>query len=208
MRLNSPSFDDGNPIPTEFVFGVHDPEQHIALGPNRNPPLEWDEVPEGTRSLAITMIDHDVAVNGENVNQEGRVVAADEPRADFTHWLLVDLPARRHSITAGEFSERVVPRGKKGSRGRPTEGLNDYTGWFAGDADMEGTYRGYDGPCPPWNDMKVHRYDITLFALDVESLELEGDFNVIDVRAAMEGHVLAETTLGVTYAINPNAALR
>lgn len=206
MRLTSPAFDDGDRFPTEFVFGIHDPEQHIVLGPNRNPPLEWSEVPDGTRSFAVTMIDHDVAVNGEDVNQEGRVVAADEPRADFTHWVLVDLPGQRRSIAAGDFSERVVPRGKKGSRGRPTEGVNDYTGWFEGDADMEGTYRGYDGPCPPWNDERVHRYDITLFALDVESLELEGDFTVIDARAAMEGHVLAEAALRVTYAINPDAA--
>jgi len=205
MRLTSPAFDHGDAIPTEFAFGIHDPEQHIVLGQNRNPPLQWRDAPEGTLSFAITMIDHDVAVNGEDVNKEGLVVAVDEPRDDFTHWLLVDLPPQRHSVAAGEFSERVVPRGKKGSRGRPAEGVNDYTGWFEGDPDMEGTYRGYDGPCPPWNDEKVHHYDLTLFALGVESLELEGDFTVIDARAAMEGHVLDEATLSVTYAINPDA---
>lgn len=205
MELTSPAFSDGDRIPTEFVFGVHDPDQHIVLGPNRNPPLEWTDAPEGTRSFAITMIDHDVAVNGDDVNQEGRVVGFDEPRADFTHWLLVDLPPQRRSIAAGEFSERVVPRGKKGSRGRPAEGVNDYTGWFEDDPDMQGTYRGYDGPCPPWNDQRVHHYDITVFALDAESLGLEGDFTVSDARAAMEGHVLSEATLGVTYAINPDA---
>ena len=30
---------------------------------------------------------------------------------------------------------------------------------------MGGTYRGYDGPAPPWNDQRVHRYHFTLFAL-------------------------------------------
>jgi hypothetical protein len=208
MRLISPAFSDGETIPTDFVFGTHDPDQHIALGSNRNPPLEWDGVPDGTKSFGLTLIDHDVPSKPDDVNQEGREVPPDLPRVDFTHWLLVDLPGHRRSISAGEFSEGVVPRGKKGSRGRPAEGVNDYTGWFEGDPEMAGTYRGYDGPCPPWNDSLVHHYDITLYALDLESLELPDDFNVIDARAAMEGHVLAEATLRGTYAINPNIGHR
>ena len=47
------------------------------------------------------------------------------------------------------------------------QGINDYTGWFAGDKDMAGNYFGYDGPCPPWNDEIPHRYVFTLYALDV-----------------------------------------
>jgi hypothetical protein len=206
MRLTSPAFDDGDTIPTEFVFGVHDPDEHVAFGPNRNPPLEWDDVPEGAHSFALSMIDHDVPSKPDDVNQEGREVPEDLPRVDFTHWVFVDLPAHRRSIAAGEFSERVVPRGKRGSRGLPTEGVNDYTGWFAGDPVMGGTYLGYDGPCPPWNDSLVHHYDITLYALDVESVGVSGDFTVDDARLAMEGHVLAEATLRGTYAINPSAA--
>ena len=59
--------------------------------------------------------------------------------------------------------------------------MNDYTGWFAGDADMGGTYNGYDGPAPPWNDLRVHRYHFQLFALDIERYPVDGDFNAGDV---------------------------
>ena len=34
--------------------------------------------------------------------------------------------------------------------------MNDYTGWFAGNADMGGDYYGYDGPYPPFNDLRTH----------------------------------------------------
>jgi len=71
---------------------------------------------------------------------------------------------------------------------------------------MEGTYRGYDGPCPPWNDSIVHHYTFTLYALDVESLPVTGNFTAADVRKAMEGHVLAEASLTGTYSLNPDVA--
>jgi Raf kinase inhibitor-like YbhB/YbcL family protein len=80
--------------------------------------------------------------------------------------------------------------------------LNDYTGWFAGDADMRGEYLGYDGPCPPWNDALVHHYHFRLYALDVEHLKLADGFTVTELRAAMDGHVLAEAELMGTYTLN------
>ena len=60
---------------------------------------------------------------------------------------------------------------------------------------MEGTYGGYDGPFPPLNDERLHHYHFIVYALDVPSLELEGDFKLDDVRAAIEGHVLDEGEL-------------
>ena len=53
-----------------------------------------------------------------------------------------------------------MPRGKPGPDAPhgARHGINDYTGWFASDADMAGDYYGYDGPCPPWNDEIPHRY--------------------------------------------------
>src|SRR3546814_13406313 len=30
---------------------------------------------------------------------------------------------------------------------------------------MEGRYLGYDGPCPPWNDERVHRYHFEVIAM-------------------------------------------
>jgi phosphatidylethanolamine-binding protein (PEBP) family uncharacterized protein len=86
-------------------------------------------------------------------------------------------------------------------------GRNDYTAWFAGDPDMEGTYGGYDGPCPPWNDELPHRYIFTLYALDVPRLDLSGIFNGTDVMAAMTGRVLDRASVTGRYTLNPAITL-
>jgi len=67
---------------------------------------------------------------------------------------------------------------------------------------MEGTYGGYDGPCPPWNDSIVHHYHFEVFALDVETLGLQGEFTGQDALEAMEGHILASTSHMGTYSMN------
>ena len=84
-------------------------------------------------------------------------------------------------------------------------GINDYTGWFAGDPEMSGNYGGYDGPCPPWNDELVHLYHFTIYALDVASLGLAGAFGGQEALKAMEGHILAQARCSGTYTINPDA---
>jgi phosphatidylethanolamine-binding protein (PEBP) family uncharacterized protein len=81
-------------------------------------------------------------------------------------------------------------------------GLNDYTGWFAGDAAMGGQYFGYDGPYPPAHDLREHRYFFRLFALDVACLGLPPGFTAGDAFRAMHGHVLAEAALYGTYTLN------
>lgn len=138
------------------------------------------------------------------MNQEGREVPVDLPRTDFYHWLLVDLPATLRSLEEGAVASGVVPRGKEADAtpvGRA--GVNDYTGWFSGDTDMEGEYFGYDGPCPPWNDSIIHRYTFTVYALDVESVDLPAGFTGSDVIAAVEGHTLEQVSLTGTYTLNP-----
>ena len=87
-------------------------------------------------------------------------------------------------------------------------GLNSYTDWFKGDAQMEGKYAGYDGPWPPFNDERVHRYVFTLYALDVESLKLSPGFTGPDVTKAIEGHILAESSLTGTTPSTPPPAKR
>lgn len=210
MKLWSDSFKDGGVIPGELAFGVIDPAAHVALSSNRNPHLAWSDLPEGTKSLALICHDVDVPSRGDDVNQEGRSVPADLPRVDFFHWVLVDLPASLTSIAAGQYSDGVTPRGKSGPEiaagGPGRHGINDYTGWFAGDADMSGDYFGYDGPCPPWNDSIVHHYVFTLFALDVERLPVEGKFAGQQVRDAMRGHILGQAQITGTYTLTPQLA--
>jgi hypothetical protein len=205
MKLTSDSFKDGAAIPGEFAFAVPDAKNHVALSSNRNPQLVWTDVPEGTESFALIVHDPDVPSKGDDVNQEGREVPASLPRVDFYHWMLIDIPAEVREIAAGSQSDGVTPHGKRGPAvsGGMRHGINNYTQWFASDPQMEGDYFGYDGPCPPWNDLIVHHYIFTLYALDINELALEGEVTAENVRAAMKGHVLGEATLTGTYSLNP-----
>lgn len=208
MKIWSESFQDGAAIPGEFAFAVIDPKSHIALSANRNPHLAWSDVPATAKSLVLVCHDPDVPSRGDDVNQEGRTVPA-LPRVDFYHWTLVDIPLAVSSIASGQLSNGVTTRGKAGPSipGDPLHGarhgINDYTGWFAGDGDMRGDYFGYDGPCPPWNDALLHHYVFTLYALDVPALQVSGQFTGSDVRNALQGHVLAQASITGTYTLNP-----
>ena len=206
MQVRSNSIQHDAPIDAAFAFGRPDPETHIALSDNRSPHLAWTGAPDGTESFAVLCIDPDVPTVGDDVNQEGRVVPASLPRTDFVHWVLVDVEPSCTELAEGSCGEGVVARGKQDPPGPEgsRQGVNDYTAWFAGDADMSGTYKGYDGPCPPWNDELLHHYTFTVYALDVPRLDVSGDFTAADVKAAMEGHVLASAAITGTYTNNPD----
>jgi len=205
MQLTSSSFADGERIPGDYAFCSPDPSHHVCLGKNLNPQLAWHDAPAESKSFVVICHDPDVPSQGDDVNQEGRQVPASLPRIDFFHWVLIDLPNSISEIKAGEFSKAVTPRGKPGPQAPhdARQGINNYTDWFAGDNDMRGDYYGYDGPCPPWNDEIIHRYIFTVFALDIETLPLEGRFGGPEVRAAIAGHVLAQASLTGTYTLNP-----
>jgi Raf kinase inhibitor-like YbhB/YbcL family protein len=205
MQLTSKSFSDGAPIPGEFAFAVIDPVNHIALSKNRNPQLAWSGVPEGTKSFALICHDADVPNRADDVNKEDRDIAESFPRDVFFHWVLLDIPATAREIPAGSHSDSITRKGKPGSAAPngTRHGLNDYTKWFAGDENMRGDYYGYDGPCPPWNDLRLHRYVFTLYALDVPHVDVHGDLTGANARLAIAGHVLAQASLTGTYTLNP-----
>jgi Raf kinase inhibitor-like YbhB/YbcL family protein len=209
VRLTSSSFSDASAIPAEYAFCAPDPKTHATLSKNRNPHLAWIEVPVGTKSFAIICHDPDVPSRGDDVNQEGRTVPRSLPRVDFFHWVLVDLPPTTPGIARGRHADGVIARGKAGplAPDGARHGINDYTGWFAGDKEMAGNYFGYDGPCPPWNDELPHRYVFTVFALDVARLALDGRFDGHDARRAVQGHVLAQASLTGRYTLNPAVRL-
>ncbi len=209
MKLWSDSLgnEEGGAIPPAFAFGKADPNTHLALSDNKNPDVHWSDLPAGTKSLVLICHDYDVPTKADDVNKEGHRVPYDLPRTDFYHWVLVDLAPEGKPIAVGEVSSGITPRGKsgyKGSRGL-REGKNDYTGWFAGDADMKGNYFGYDGPCPPWNDEREHHYVFTLYATDLSRCPVEGDFTGPEVKKAIAGHVLGEARMMRTYHIYPEA---
>ncbi len=102
------------------------------------------------------------------------LIVTDPDAGDFVHWLAFDLTgAPDGRLAAGVSATTDAPR----------QGRNDFG------------RRGYGGPCPPSG---VHHYRFDLFALD-RPLGIGGTPGIADVRAAMQGHVLAQTRLTGTY---------
>ncbi len=207
MILSSDSWVDGERIPPRCAAGRHT-GSGVGFSDNLSPQFSWSDVPPGTRSFAMVCHDFDVPSVGDDVNQDDREVPEDLPRIDFFHWVMVDLPASLRSIAEGEFSRGFTARGKSGpaTLHGARHGLNDYTGWFAGDRELAGQYFGYDGPFPPFNDSVVHHYVFTLYALNVERAPVEGTFTGAQVRQAIYPHVLAEATYSGTYTLNRRLA--
>lgn len=205
MRIHSDSFEHRQRLPVEFAAGQATADG-FGFARNRNPHLAWDEVPDGTRSFALLCIDPDVPTVPEMVGKEGVLIPSDQPRCDFVHWAMADIAADVREIAAGSCSDGVVAHGKRSPAGPAgsRQGLNDYTGWFAGDPSMSGDWQGYDGPFPPPNDLRLHRYFFRLFALDVDRLPLPDRFTAADVFAAMHAHVLDEAAIYGTYSLNPS----
>ena len=211
MKLSSESFRDGMAMPAACAFAATGADGQLALSANRNPHLSWSDVPAGTESLVLLCIDGDVPQDATDVNRTGVTLPASMPRDDFFHWSLIDIPVGLHQIAEGALSDGVVARGKPGPEASldgaaVRQGVNDYTRWFSTDPAMAGDYYGYDGPCPPWNDERVHHYIFRMYALDVPRLALEGRFTCVDVLNAIHGHIVDEAQLIGTYTLNPALA--
>jgi hypothetical protein len=117
----------------------------------------------------------DLAWEGAPEGTRSLVLIVIDPDAhDFVHWLAFDI--------TGSPSGRLPP-GVSASSDAPPQGTNSFG------------KRGYGGPCPPSG---THHYRFTLSALDTV-LKLAGAPGINALRAAMAGHVLADTTLTGTY---------
>ncbi len=199
------AFNDGDAIPDKYAFCIPDEENHVNMGENKSPAISWSGAPEGTASYAIICHDPDVPQDLSLLNTEEKTIPVDTPRFSLYHWVLADIPASISSLAEGAESEGIQPGGKAaGKVEHGVRGINGYTDFFANDENMKGNYGGYDGPCPPWNDEKVHHYHFTVYALDIESLGLNENFKGSDLEAAMEGHVLASGEVMGTYTLNPS----
>ena len=203
ITVESDSISNGERVPDTHAFGVPDGEGKAAAeGGNRSPHLRWSGHPDGTQSFAVIVYDPDVPADASDVNSDETTLAEDQERADFPHCLLVDISADVTELPEGAGSTAIVVGGKPtGQTEHGVTGANGYTEFLADDPDMQGTYGGYDGPFPPWNDERLHHYHFVVYALDVPSLGLGGDFTLDDVRSAMEGHVLDEGELVATYTL-------
>jgi Raf kinase inhibitor-like YbhB/YbcL family protein len=78
LLISSPAFDDGAEIPAVYT----------CEGKDISPPLEWKNVPDGTKSLVLIVDDPD----------------APDPKAPqrtWVHWVVVDLPPEAPGIREG-----------------------------------------------------------------------------------------------------------
>ena len=95
LRLTSSAFDDGAAIPKKFT----------CTGADISPPLAWEQVPEGTQSLALIVDDPD----------------APDPRAPqmtWVHWVLYNLPPDSNGLPEHTTAAQLHPG--------TGEGLNDW----------------------------------------------------------------------------------
>ena len=99
------------------------------------------------------------------------------------HWVAFNIPPATTSLprSAGDAKKKLMPKGAIQAR-------NDY-GAF-----------GYGGPCPPPGD-KAHRYQITVFAVDVDKLPNAKNDAVSAALAGFDlnSHTLAKATLTGLY---------
>ncbi len=206
MTLESTSVAHDEPIDLVHVIATPTDDGKAEMaGADRSPHLRWSGEPPGTRSFAISVVDPDVPADRTRMGVEGLSLDHTEPRIDFAHWLVVDLPRDVHELPEGAGGEGFVAHGRPPA---PTsvggvQGRNSYRELFEGNPDLEGTYHGWNGPFPPWNDEQVHRYITTVYALDVETLGLEPGFGLDEFRAAIDGHVLDSAEIVPTYTVNP-----
>jgi len=99
MEITSSAFRDGEKIPIQYVMPG-------AGGKNISIPLSWKNVPAGTKSFCLSMVDpHPVAQN-------------------WVHWLVINIPPQVNSLEEGA-SKKKMPKGSielKNSWGEPGYG--------------------------------------------------------------------------------------
>jgi Raf kinase inhibitor-like YbhB/YbcL family protein len=204
LKVKADGIDPDGIISPYYAFCIPAKTGHVKPGPNRSIGLSWLKGPQGTKSYAIIGVDTDVPTVFDDAGKEGKTLPADMKRRNFYHWVLYDIPARTQQIPANTDSVTVSPHGKArlevpyGKRG-----VNDYAAYFASNPEHQGVYAGYDGPCPPWNDERVHHYHFRVYALDVSSLDIKDAPTGPQLEEAIHEHILAEGEAVGTYTLNP-----
>src|SRR4249919_1537585 len=112
MKIHSDSFAHRARVPAEFAAGQPTANGY-GFARNRNPHLAWEDVPAGTRSFALLCIDTDAPTVPETVGRTDLEIPVEQPRAEFVHWAMVDIPADLRAVAAGSCSDGVTAHGKQ-----------------------------------------------------------------------------------------------
>lgn len=163
------------------------------------PTIRWSGVPKGTASLAVFMMDPDVPSDFTNAGKDGKILPAEMKRMDFFHYAVVNLPSDTVALAGG-------PSDKAPAVGQ--ELFNDL-----GANGYVNPKTAFGGPCPPWNDERLHHYHFIVLALDKDAPALEATPRGEGVnspntakhafdRLMTSSHVLAKGTVIGTYTLN------
>ena len=159
MKITSSAFQEGKTIPTKYTY--HGVTYHgVDGGKNISLPFSWTDVPPGTKSSALSIIDpHPVAKN-------------------WVHWFVINIPGNVSALAEGA-SQKFMPNGTK-------ELFNTY-----------GTL-GYGGPEPP-KGSGAHPYVVTLYALNIEKIDLAEKATLSEFNKALEGTIIATAKITGMY---------
>lgn len=119
MELTSTAFESGGSIP----------KKHSGEGDDVSPPLQWGNVPDGTRSFALICHDPDAPLVSPG-------------SYGFVHWVLYNIPASAMSLSEGtrEHTNGQTDFGKSGYGGPMPpngHGVHHYFFWlFALDSEL------------------------------------------------------------------------
>ena len=107
IKITSTAFEDGGLIPAKYTCD----------GADISPPLRWEAVPEGTKSIALICDDPDA------------------PAGTWVHWVLFNLPADSRELAENIPTDRTLPSGAK-------QGTSDFGRiGYGGPCPPSGTHR-------------------------------------------------------------------
>ena len=107
IKITSSAFEEGGLIPAKYTCD----------GADVSPPLQWDAVPEGTKSIALICDDPDA------------------PMGTWVHWVLFNLPAETKELAENIPADKILPNGAR-------QGLSDFGRiGYGGPCPPSGTHR-------------------------------------------------------------------
>jgi len=102
---------------TVFEQGEIIPKKYSCDGENVSPPLNWSDIPKGTKSFALILDDPDA------------------PAKIWVHWIIYNIPADQRSL------DEYIPDGERLANGA-LHGTNDYQKFgYRGPCPPGGTHR-------------------------------------------------------------------
>ena len=103
---------------------------------------------------------------------------SDAPGGAFTHWVIFNVPGTSPGLQEGMPKQPIMPD-------LAIQGTNDFGGI------------GYGGPAPPPGN--AHHYRFTVYALNNKIDRITAGATADELKAQMQGHILAQDTLTGLY---------